>query len=46
MENVEDVVSVGDMVWVKLMEIDEKGRWNFSRKDALADIEAQQNAQQ
>ena len=24
------------------MEIDENGRWNLSRKDALADIEAQQ----
>ncbi len=41
-EKVEDVVTVGDMIWVKFMEIDEKGRWNLSRKDALADIEAQQ----
>ena len=24
------------------MEIDEKGRWNLSRKDALLEIEAQQ----
>jgi len=41
-EKVEDVVTVGDMIWVKFMEIDEKGRWNLSRKDALLDIEAQQ----
>ena len=30
--------------WVKFMEIDEKGRWNLSRKDALIEIEAQQAA--
>ena len=41
-EKVEDVVTVGDMIWVKFMEIDEKGRWNLSRKDALLEIEAQQ----
>ena len=45
-EKVEDVVTVGDMIWVKFMEIDEKGRWNLSRKDALLEIEAQQKAQQ
>ena len=39
-----DVVTVGDMIWVKFMEIDEKGRWNLSRKDALIEIEAQQAA--
>mgnify|MGYP004424183423 CR=1 FL=1 len=38
------VVTVGDMIWVKFMEIDEKGRWNLSRKDALIEIEAQQAA--
>ncbi len=43
-EKVEDVVTVGDMIWVKFMEIDEKGRWNLSRKDALMEIEAQQGA--
>lgn len=36
-EKVEDVVKVGDMTWVKVMEIDEKGRVNLSRKDALRD---------
>jgi polyribonucleotide nucleotidyltransferase len=34
-EKVEDVVSVGDTVKVKVLEIDEKGRLNLSRKDAL-----------
>lgn len=34
-ENVEDVVSVGDKVTVKFLGIDEKGRINLSRKDAL-----------
>lgn len=33
-DKVEDSVNVGDMVWVKLIEIDDKGRMNFSRKDA------------
>ncbi len=34
-EKVEDVVSVGDEVKVKVVEIDEKGRINLSRKDCL-----------
>ncbi len=37
-EKVEDACKVGDMMWVKFMEIDEKGRWNLSRKDALKEI--------
>lgn len=32
-EKVEDVVKVGDMTWVKVVEIDDKGRINLSRKD-------------
>ena len=43
---VEDVVSVGDEVVVKVMEIDDQGRINLSRRDALADIEAKKNAEQ
>ena len=43
-EKVEDVVSIGDEIVVKVMEIDNQGRINLSRKDALADIEAKQNA--
>ena len=34
-EKVEDVVQVGDIIKVKLIEIDDKGRLNLSRKDAL-----------
>jgi len=34
-EKVEDVLNVGDMTWVKVTEIDERGRVNLSRKDAL-----------
>ena len=45
-EKVEDVVSVGDEIVVKVMEIDSQGRINLSRKDALADIEAKKNAEQ
>ena len=37
-EKVEDVVNIGDMTWVKVMEIDEKGRVNLSRKDALKEM--------
>ena len=36
---VEDVLKVGDETWVKIIEIDDKGRINLSRKDALADLE-------
>ncbi len=45
-EKVEDVVSIGDEIIVKVMEIDQQGRINLSRKDALADIEAKRAAQQ
>jgi len=34
-EKVEDVVNEGDMVWVKVMDIDDRGRVNLSRKDAI-----------
>ncbi len=43
-ERVEDVVSIGDEIVVKVTEIDDKGRINLSRKDALADLEAKKNA--
>ena len=36
---VEDVVSVGDEILVKVTEIDAQGRINLSRKDALAESE-------
>lgn len=41
-EKVEDVVKPGDEIVVKVVEIDDQGRINLSRKDALADIEAKQ----
>ena len=37
-EKVEDVVSVGDEIMVKVIEIDKQGRINLSRKDALKDM--------
>ena len=37
-EKVEDVVAVGDQVIVKVTEIDEQGRINLSRRDALVEI--------
>lgn len=36
---VEDIVSVGDEILVKVTEIDQQGRINLSRKDALPDDE-------
>jgi polyribonucleotide nucleotidyltransferase len=39
---VEDVLKVGDMTWVKVIEIDDKGRVNLSRKDALHEIAAKE----
>ena len=44
-EKVEDIVAVGDIIVVKVTEIDQQGRINLSRKDALAELEAKkQNA--
>ena len=34
-EKVEDVLNIGDWTWVKVTEIDDRGRVNLSRKDAL-----------
>ncbi len=39
-EKVEDVVNIGDMTWVKVTEIDDRGRVNLSRKDAIKEREA------
>ncbi len=39
-EKVEDVLNIGDYTWVKVMEIDDRGRVNLSRKDALKEREA------
>ncbi len=37
-EKVEDVVAVGDQVIVKVTEIDDQGRLNLSRRDALVEV--------
>lgn len=37
-EKVEDVVNVGDQVIVKVTEIDDQGRINLSRRDALVEV--------
>ena len=34
-EKVEDCINVGDWTWVKVSEIDDRGRVNLSRKDAI-----------
>ena len=39
-EKVEDVLDVGDYTWVKVTEIDDRGRVNLSRKEALKEREA------
>lgn len=44
-EKVEDIVSVGDEILVKVTEIDSQGRINLSRKDAIKEAE-EENKQQ
>ncbi|NLA88196.1 MAG: polyribonucleotide nucleotidyltransferase, partial [Clostridiales bacterium] len=39
-EKVEDVLREGDMTWVKVTEIDERGRVNLSRRDAIKERQA------
>ena len=41
-DRVEDVCRIGDMMWVKVMDIDDKGRVNLSRRDAERDIRARE----
>ena len=43
-EKVEDACKMGDMMWVKVTEIDEKGRVNLSHKDAMKEIKAKEAA--
>ncbi|MDR2356715.1 MAG: polyribonucleotide nucleotidyltransferase [Oscillospiraceae bacterium] len=40
-ERVEDVLNEGDMTWVKVTEIDDRGRVNLSRKDAIRERQSQ-----
>ena len=37
-DRVEDACRIGDMMWVKVMDIDDKGRVNLSHRDAMRDI--------
>ena len=43
-EKVEDACKIGDMMWVKVTDIDEKGRVNLSHKDAMREIKAKEAA--
>ncbi|MDW8801015.1 polyribonucleotide nucleotidyltransferase [Clostridium sp. A1-XYC3] len=43
---VEDIVSVGDEILVKVTEIDNQGRVNLSRKDAIKDSEEKETTEQ
>ena len=45
-EKIEDACKVGDMMWVKVTEIDEKGRVNLSHRDAVREIEARKKAEE
>ena len=44
-ERVEDVVAVGDAIVVKVTDIDQQGRINLSRRDAIIALEARKNSQ-
>ena len=41
-EKVEEACKIGDMMWVKVTDIDEKGRVNLSHKDAMREIAAKE----
>ena len=45
-EHVEDVVAVGDPIIVMVTDIDQQGRINLSRRDAILALEAKKAAQQ
>ena len=44
-QHVEDVVAVGDPIFVMVTDIDQQGRINLSRKDAIAAIDKQNYGQ-
>ena len=37
-EKVEDVLNIGDETYIKFLGVDEKGRWNVSRKEAIKEL--------
>jgi polyribonucleotide nucleotidyltransferase len=41
-KQVEDIVKMGDEIWVKCLEIDEKGKVRLSRRAAMAERDAEQ----
>ncbi|PKK39138.1 Polyribonucleotide nucleotidyltransferase [Clostridiaceae bacterium JG1575] len=45
-EKVEDIVSVGDEILVKVLEIDSQGRLNLSRKDAILDADRKERGEE
>ncbi|MBN2457399.1 MAG: polyribonucleotide nucleotidyltransferase [Sedimentisphaerales bacterium] len=45
-KNVEDVCRVGDVIPVKLLSIDDQGRFKLSRKAALAELDLEQQKQE
>jgi polyribonucleotide nucleotidyltransferase len=44
-EKVEDVLKEGDMTWVKVTDIDDRGRVNLSRRDALREMKTKGQAE-
>lgn len=45
-KKVEDIVKMGDEIWVKCLGVDEKGRVRLSRKEAMADRDKEMAQQQ
>ena len=41
-DKVEDVVNIGDEIMVKVIEVDDRGRLNLSRREAIRDIAQRQ----
>ena len=41
-DKVEDVVNIGDEIMVKVIEVDDRGRVNLSRREAIRDLSRQQ----
>jgi len=42
-EKVEDVDNIGDEIMVKVIEVDDRGRINLSRRDAIRDLAKEQS---
>lgn len=42
--NVEEICKVGDLMWVKCIEVQENGKVRLSRKQALAELDKRENA--